>query len=45
MEMIYCPNCGKLVGFKRALGFGTLFMVLFTFGLWLLVIPFTRPAA
>lgn len=40
MEMIYCPNCAKLVGFKRALGFGTLFMALLTFGVWLLVIPF-----
>lgn len=40
MELIYCPNCGKRLGFKRALGFGTLFMVLLTFGLWLLVIPF-----
>lgn len=40
MEMIFCPNCGKLSGFKRALGFGTLFMVVITFGLWLLIIPF-----
>lgn len=39
MEMIYCPNCAKLTGFKRALGFGTFFMVLLTLGLWLLVIP------
>jgi len=39
MELIYCPNCGKPSGFKRALGFGTLFMVVITFGLWLLVIP------
>ena len=39
MEMIFCPNCGQLRGFKRALGFGTLFMVLITFGLWLLMIP------
>ncbi len=39
MEMIYCPNCGKPSGFKRALGFGTLFMVFITFGLWLLTIP------
>jgi TonB family protein len=37
--MIHCPNCGKLTGFKRALGFGTFFMVLLTLGLWLLVIP------
>ena len=40
MQMIQCPNCGKLTGFKRALGFGTFFMVLLTCGLWLLVIPF-----
>ncbi len=39
MQMIHCPNCGKLTGFKRALGFGTFFMVLITCGLWLLVIP------
>jgi len=40
MQMLQCPNCGKLTGFKRALGFGTLFMVIFTLGLWLFVIPF-----
>ncbi|MFZ0319644.1 MAG: hypothetical protein WAL56_11005 [Candidatus Sulfotelmatobacter sp.] len=40
MEMIFCPNCGKLTGFKRALGFGTFFAVLITGGLWLLAIPF-----
>jgi hypothetical protein len=39
MQMIHCPNCGRPSGFKRALGFGTLFMVLITCGLWLLVIP------
>jgi hypothetical protein len=40
MEMIFCPNCGKLKGYKRALGFGTFFAVLLTAGLWLLAIPF-----
>ena len=40
MQMIQCPNCGKLTGYKRALGFGTFFMVLLTCGLWLLVVPF-----
>src|SRR5208282_3111972 len=40
MQMIQCPNCGRLTGFKRALGFGTFFMVILTAGLWLLVIPF-----
>jgi hypothetical protein len=39
MQMGQCPNCGKLSGFKRALGFGTFFMVVITCGLWLLVIP------
>ncbi len=39
MEMIFCPNCGRPSGFKRTLGFGTLFMVVVTFGLWLLIIP------
>ncbi len=39
MQMIHCPNCGKLSGFKRSLGFGTLFMVVITGGLWLLMIP------
>jgi hypothetical protein len=39
MEMVHCPNCNSLRGFKRALGFGTLFMVVITCGLWLLVIP------
>jgi hypothetical protein len=40
MEMIFCPNCGKLAGYKRALGFGTFFAVLLTAGFWLLAIPF-----
>src|ERR1035438_5817807 len=40
MQMIFCPNCGSRSGFKRALGFGTFFMVLITIGLWLLMIPF-----
>ena len=40
MQMLQCPNCGKLTGFKRNLGFGTFFMVVITGGLWLLAIPF-----
>jgi hypothetical protein len=40
MQMIHCPNCGTMSGFKRSLGFGTLFAVLLTAGLWLLAIPF-----
>ena len=39
MQMLQCPNCGKPTGFKRALGFGTLFMVVLTCGLWLLPNP------
>ncbi len=38
MEILYCPNCGKKIGFKRSLGFGTFFAVLATGGLWLLAI-------
>ena len=36
MQMLQCPNCGKLTGFKRNLGFGTFFMVVITggFGCW-----------
>ena len=40
MQMIQCPNCGKLTGFKRDLGFGTFFLVVITGGLWLLAILF-----
>ena len=40
MEMIFCPNCNKLTGYKRHLGFGTFFAVLLTAGFWLLAIPF-----
>lgn len=39
MQMIYCPNCQKQTGFRRALGFGTFFMVVITFGFWLFAIP------
>lgn len=38
--MIFCPNCGKLTGYKRALGFGTLFAIALTAGFWLLALPF-----
>jgi hypothetical protein len=37
--MIFCPNCQKLTGYKRSLGFGTFFAVVLTAGLWLLAIP------
>ena len=40
MQINSCPNCGKLTGFKRSLGVGTLVMVLLTCGFWLLTIPF-----
>jgi hypothetical protein len=40
MEMIFCPNCQKLAGYKRVLGFGTFFAVLLTAGFWLLALPF-----
>lgn len=40
MEMIFCANCEKRCGFKRSLGFGTLFMIVFTAGFWILTIPF-----
>lgn len=40
MEMIFCPNCNKLTGYKRTIGFGTFFAVLLTAGFWLLALPF-----
>src|SRR5271170_4620871 len=40
MFQTQCANCGQPRGFARRLGFGTFFMVLITFGLWLFVIPF-----
>jgi len=40
MEMIFCPNCNKLTGYKRVIGFGTFFAVLLTAGFWLLALPF-----
>lgn len=38
--MAYCPNCKKETGYKRSLGFGTLFAVILTGGLWLIAILF-----
>ena len=40
MDYSYCPNCGKKTGHKRALGWGTFFGALFTFGISLFLIPF-----
>jgi TonB family protein len=38
--MIFCPNCAKRTGYKRALGVGTFFAVALTAGFWLLALPF-----
>ena len=40
MEFIYCPNCRKDTGHRRALGWGTFFIAILTWGFWLLAIPF-----
>ncbi len=40
MQMAYCPNCGKITGHKRALGFGTFFAFILTGGLWIIVLIF-----
>ena len=40
MIAVQCQSCGRVMGAKRALGFGTYFMVVITLGLWLLAIPF-----
>ncbi len=39
MKTKLCPNCQQVTGHKRDIGIGTLIMVLFTGGLWLLAIP------
>jgi len=38
--MLFCRNCQKLTGYKRAFGFGTLFAVFVSGGFWLLALPF-----
>jgi hypothetical protein len=38
--MIHCPNCDRMTGYKRALGWGTFFAVIITFGFWIFAIPF-----
>lgn len=43
MQMAYCTNCGKKMGFKRSFGVGTVLMILLTFGLWILILPFYQP--
>jgi hypothetical protein len=40
MEYSYCPNCRKITGHKRALGWGTFFGGVFTLGASTLAIPF-----
>lgn len=40
MEYSYCPNCCKMTGHKRALGWGTFFGGVFTLGVSTLAIPF-----
>lgn len=40
MKESYCEVCKAPRGFKRNLGWGTFFAVLFTGGFWLLAIPF-----
>lgn len=40
MNFRYCCRCEKETAHKRALGVGTIIMVIITLGLWLLVLPF-----
>ena len=40
MEYLYCPNCGKKTGHKRALGWGTFFGAVSTLGASTAAIPF-----
>jgi hypothetical protein len=39
----HCPNCRTGTGHKRALGFGTVFAVIVTGGLWLFALPLYPP--
>jgi predicted amidophosphoribosyltransferase len=40
MKQMRCPYCRRQTGFKRHLGWGTVFAVLLTGGFWLIAIPF-----
>jgi len=40
MDFLFCDNCGKKSGYKRAFGWGTFFAVIVTCGFWLLALPF-----
>lgn len=42
MFTAFCQSCQRVTGHKRALGWGTFFAVVLTFGFWLLAIPFYR---
>ena len=42
MSLKYCALCKRNVEPKRAIGIGTLLLVLCTFGFWLLLIPLYR---
>jgi len=40
MRYLFCDNCQKNSGYKRAFGWGTFFAVILTAGFWFLVMPF-----
>jgi len=40
MKTQHCEICGHQTAHKRRIGVGTLLLVIFTSGLWILVIPF-----
>lgn len=40
MKALFCSNCQKYTGFKRNWGFGTVVMIILTFGWWILLLPF-----
>jgi hypothetical protein len=40
VRYLFCGNCQKNSGYKRAFGCGTFFAVILTAGLWFLVMSF-----
>lgn len=40
MKIGYCQSCARNTGFKRALGLGTVLMLVLTGGTWLFALPF-----
>ena len=40
MERTFCEDCGRFTSFRRHFGIGTLIGCIFTFGLWILLMPF-----